>query len=225
MPRSRISSCTVAVAVALTVTGCGGGDDPERNAGQKPVEGTFVGKLKGGDALVAIVASPASGKQGKRELSVYVNDGKRLSEWFPSSVAGNRFTAKSADGDAELKGELSPKKVAGTVELADGKAVAYEAVPATGAAGLYDLSVSPKGKLTGASAAGIGLKGRTPLARGTGSLKLADGKRMKFVVTRDGAGNADRLRAGQMLLIVLGGGELRGAGKGDGDPAFFVRSS
>src|SRR5688500_8558802 len=88
MPRSRISSCLV-VALALTINGCGGGDSEREEAGQKPVEGTFVGKVKGADALVAIVAAPRSGKAGKRELSVYVNDGKRLSEWFPSSTAGN----------------------------------------------------------------------------------------------------------------------------------------
>lgn len=218
-----------AATLVLTLAGCGGGgQDDERNAAQKAVDGTFVGKLKGTDAFVAVVAEPVAGKQAKRELSVYVSDGKRLSEWFTGSVAENSFTARSADEDAEVKGKLNGTKVTGTVGLPGGKTVGYEAVPATGAAGLYDLSVSPKGKLSGASAAGIGLKGETPFSKGTGTLKLADGRRKKFEVTRGAADNAASLRAGQVLMIVLGGGELTGTGKGragdEGDLAFFIRS-
>ena len=218
-----------AATLILTLAGCGGGGGDERNAAQKAVDGTFVGKVKGTDAFVAVVAEPAAaGNQAKRELSVYVTDGRRLSEWFPGALSKNSFTATSADDDAEVKGELEGTKVTGTVKLPSGKTVEYEAVPATGAAGLYDLSVTAKGKLSGASAAGIGLKGETPFSNGTGTLKLADGQRKKFEVTRDAADNAASLRAGQLLMIVLGGGELSGAGKGragdEGDPAFFIRS-
>jgi hypothetical protein len=228
MSRSRISS-GAAVALALAIGACGGGGDGDsEQPAQKAVEGTFVGKVKGEDAFVAVVAAPTAGKGGKRDVSVYVTDGRRLSEWFPGSVEGNSFKAASADQDAEVNGKLTAKGVTGTLELPGGKKGGYEATPATGAAGLYDLSVSAKGRLSGASAAGIGLKGRTPFTDGTGTLELADGKRRKFEVRPDGRGAADRLRAGQVLLIVLGGGELSGAGKGrtrDGDPGFFIRSS
>jgi hypothetical protein len=224
---SRISICLVAAIVLIPLAGCGG-DGDKGNSVEKMVDGTFVGKVAGTKAFVAVVAAPVVGKQDKRDVSVYVTDGKRLSEWFAGSGASNSFTASSDDRDAEIKGKLSGKAVTGTLKLPGGKTVDYQANTATGAAGLYDLTVSRDGELSGASAAGIGLKGEAPLERGVGTLKLADGKRHKFDLTGDAAAGAS-LKSGQVRLIVLGDGELSGAGKrrsvkGSGDPAFLIRS-
>jgi len=191
-----------------------------------PIDGTFVGKVAETDALVAVVAAPPAGKQPKREVSVYVADGRQVTEWFAGSAAANSFAASSDDRDAQVKGTLSGSAVTGTLELPGGKTVKYQAIPATGAAGLYDLSVSRKGELSGASAAGIGLKGETPLDSGTGALKLADGKRRKFDVTGLAGGDLPSLRAGQVRLIVLDDG-LTGAGKprsAKGGSAFLIRA-
>jgi hypothetical protein len=143
-------------------------------------------------------------------------------------VVRNAFTATSEDRDAKAKGELSAKGVSGEVALPGGKTVKYKATRATGAAGLYDLAVSSNGRLSGASAAGIGLKGRATLAEGRGSLELADGERHRFDVAEDSQGEAGGLKAGQLRVIILGDGQLRGAGKprpAAGDEAFFIRSS
>jgi hypothetical protein len=208
--------------------GCGGDDG---GGGNEPVTGTFVGRVQGTKAFVAVVASPAREGEDKRNVTVYVCDARRICELFSGSASGDDFEASSDDRDAKANGKLSAKAVTGTIELADRKPIRYKASQATATAGLYDLNVSSNGRLRGASAAGVGLTGRSTAPRpGTGSLKLADGKRLRFDVTSYSAGDPIRLRAGQVRLIVLTGGQLRGAGKsrrtaGGGESEFFIRSS
>ena len=231
MVKPTVWVCFVVVLLLAPLAGCGGKDSEDDKAVEKPLEGTFLGKVSGTNAFLAVVASPAAGNQDKRDVTVYVADGSKLSESLPGSVTGRSFSAASEDRDAEAKGKLSGDSVTGTVKLPDGKTARYEASRAAGAAGLYDLTVSPAGKLSGASAAGVGLTGKTVLRKqGTGTLKLADGTRHKFDVTAPGAGAAIPLRTGQVRVIILGDGELRGAGKrrpssGVGDSGFFIRSS
>jgi hypothetical protein len=222
---------TSAVLLLAALAGCGGdGDDRERGRKVKQIEGTFVGKAKGEDAFVAVVASPAASEDKRRELTVYACDAKRLCEWFSGSASGNSFTVGAERGDGEARGELTRKAATGTIELSDGETVRYEAVPATATAGLYDLTLSSSGKLSGASATGVGLTGKSTIPKpGDGSLKLADGKRLKLDVTRSSAGGSVPLRAGQVLAIVLPDHQLRGAARsrrtaGGGDSDFFIRA-
>ena len=98
------------------------------------------------------------------------------------------------------------------------------------AAGLYELTVSSGGELSGASAAGLAVKGDITLGkRGTGVLRLVDGNRLEFALTRKRAGDLAHLRAGQVRLIVLSG--RRAAGRGQGSALerprfeFFIRST
>jgi hypothetical protein len=207
-----------------------GGADGTGGAREAAIDGTFVGTLSETDAFIAIVASPAARGQDEREVQVYVSDGERLSERFSGqSVLRNTFVATTDDRDAKARGRLTEDSAEGSVELPDGKTVRYSAKPAAGAAGLYDLTVSSKG-LSGASAAGIGLTSASTLrAPGTGTLKFADGKRRTFDVTGGSASNPIRLRAGQVRLIVLPDGQMRGAvdrrpASGD-DSDIFIRSA
>jgi hypothetical protein len=216
----------IVLALVLPVAGCGGGDDEDETPANA-VDGTFVGKVSQTDAFVAVVVSPAARGQDRRDVMVYVSDGKRLSESFTGSATGSDFTAKS-DGDTQTKGKLSDNAATGTIELPDDKTARFQANRATAAAGLYSLEVSPAGKLSGASAAGVGLTGRIPARkRGTGSIKLADGTRHRFAVSRNSAGELVGLETGEVRMIVLSDGELRGAGKGRAPAGgeFFVASS
>jgi hypothetical protein len=225
--RPRVRVCfAAAIMLLVPLAGCSGDDSPNDEADkavevEQPVAGSFVGEVSGTKAFVAVVAAPAAGKKDSRAVHVYVADGRRLSESFSGSISGNRFVAKSDRGDAVAKGRLSGDSVTGTIELPGGTTVRYEAATPAGAAGLYDLTVSAEGELSGASAAGLGVTGEVTMrTRGTGTLELVDGTRLELEVTRNAAGGLVRLRAGQVRLIVLPSGQLRGAGGN-----FFIRSS
>lgn len=227
--QTRLLISFVVVLLLTPLAGCGGddGDDGEVQKKAKPVAGTFVGKVPKTQAFVSVVASPLVKGQDKRDVTVFVCDARRLCDWFSGSAAGNDFVAAAEEGDREAKGKLSRRAATGSIALPDGKVVRYVATAATATAGLYDLTVSSNGKLRGASAAGVGLTGKSTLEdRGTGTLKLADGKRLEFVVTRSSADDPVRLRAGQVRLIVLPDHQLRGAGKSSrGGSDVFIRSS
>jgi hypothetical protein len=224
LTRTRTCLSCLAVLIAVPLAGCGGEDRAAVQGKSKPLAGTFLGKVSGTNALVAVVAAPPTGKEKRQDVTIYLSDGGKLSEWLGGAVTRNSFAATSEDRDAEVKGELNGSSVKGTVKLPDGKTARYEARRATGAAGLYDLTVSPRGKISGASATGIGLTGKTTLeADGSGRLKLADGTRHKFDVRA--AASELELESGQLRLIVLGDGELRGAGRARGSEGFFIRDS
>jgi hypothetical protein len=231
----------------LALAGVLGGESAEGDGGnagktanppavQKPVEGSFVGKVAGSNALISVVIAPAESGQNERAVEVYVTDGNRISESFSGSISNNSFVAESDDGDSEVKGDLRGESVRGTVELPDDKTVRYKAARPAGAAGLYDLTVSATGRLKGTSAGGIGVTGRiellegTDVLEGTGVLRLADGRRLRFDLAEAPASDLVGIRSGQVRLIVLPNGRVVGAGKrrsaseGDGS-SFFIRSS
>jgi hypothetical protein len=221
-----------AVLLLAPLGGCGDDDDDDdgdRAETPKPVAGTFVGKARASDAFVAVVAEPATKGQDKRGITVFVCDAKSLCEWFSGSASGNEFTAETERGEANAT--LNADMATGTVTPADGETVRYRAGSATATAGLYDLTVSANGRIRGASAAGVGLKGRSTLPReGDGSIELADGRRLKFDITRNSGDDPVRLAAGEMRLIVLQDGQLKGAAKSrpseGGDASdFFVLST
>lgn len=221
--RTRIWAWFVLGVLLVTpLAGCSGDDGPDGGRAEteandkdaKPIDGNFVGEVSGTKAFIAVVAAPIEDDQDEREVRVYVFDGRRLSESFSGTTQGNSFVAESAGSDAEANGDLSKGSVTGTVELPDGKKVSYKASRPGGASGLYDLTISANGKLSGASAAGLGVKGEITLGRrGIGTLRLADGKRIEFDVTRAAAGERIPLGVGRVRLIVLPDGQLRGVGK------------
>jgi hypothetical protein len=235
--RSQGTNAEQAVEADNAVGGSGDGDDrPDGKKAEKAVEadnavvGSFLGEVSGTQAFVAIVAAPAEAGKDSAAVQIYISDGRGVSEWFSGPISDGGFVAQSDDGDAETEGKLSSDSVTGTVVLPDGKTGRYEASPPSGGAGLYELTVSSDGELTGASAAGLAVKGEMTLGkRGTGMVRLVDGKRLEFALTRKRAGDLTHLRAGQVRLIVLSDGELRGVAKvrpsnGRGFE-FFIRST
>ena len=212
------------------LAGCGGDDDGDDEAQQeeaKLVDGTFVGKVRGTEAFVAVVASPAPKGERRRDAVVFVCDAEEVCEWLQGTASGNSFNVASDDDDAKGKGSVTAKSARGSVEIEGGDTLNFVASPAAATSGLYSLTVSAGGRFTGASAAGVGLTGRSSLPEpGPGSLKLADGTRLRFEASENSTGEAIRLPAGEVRLIVLPGKQLRGAGKtrGEGATDFYMRS-
>jgi hypothetical protein len=224
--RRGLRLSVTALLLLAPLAGCGGDDEDEGEKKTKPVAGTFVSKAQGSDAFVSVVAGPPAKGQSKRVITVFACDAKRVCELYSGSAAANSFTARPAGGEGEAKGELSSKVASGTIEPPDGETLEYKAGQATATSGLYDLTVTRTGRLRGASATGVALTGSVKLPPpGTGSLKLADGKRLKLAVA-ESPGDIAGLRPGQVRLIVLPDRRLRGAGKsrGGGKAAFLVRS-
>jgi hypothetical protein len=220
------SSAAAVMLLALPV-GCGGDDDDDNNGENRPrpVAGTFVGKLQGSQELVAVVAAPPVKGQDRRDVSAFVCDAKQVCTWFTGSAQGNALVAKSGEGEGETKVVLRGKTASGTVTLPEDGQGRYKASEATATAGLYDLKVSPKGKVTGASAAGVGLTGQLTLPPpGDGQVKLADGTRIKFKVTKASDADTANLQPGQLRMIVLPDGQVSGAGKSGGSD-FFVSAA
>jgi hypothetical protein len=218
----------VALLLLTALAGCGGDDNGNEEADRRarPVAGTFVSKVRGSEAFVSVVAAPRAKGEDQRAITVFACDARRLCDVFSATAAANDFTAKAAGDGGEAKGKLTAKAATGTIEPPEGKALDYKAAQATATSGLYDLKLSRNGRLSGASAAGVALKGNVELPPpGSGTIRLADGKRLKFDVVA-GASDAARLRPGQVRLIVLPDRQLRGAGRsrGGGGDAFSVRS-
>jgi hypothetical protein len=219
----------VPLLVLAALAGCGGGDDerPDETRG-KAIDGTFVGDVAGSDAFVAIVAGPAEKGKETRPVTLYASDGGGLSESLAGTVRGNAFTATSDDGDAKASGRLGGDSVSGTLTLPDGGEAAYRAARATAAAGLYDLTVSARGRLSGASANGVALTSEASLrAPGSGRIEFADGKRRRFRLTAD-APDPVQLGAGRLRLIVTPEGELSGGGAAQADGGeleLYIRSA
>jgi hypothetical protein len=226
----RIAAVLLAVLAVAALAGCGDDDDEGDGNGDEPapLAGTFVGKVSQTDAFVSVVAEPAGDSEEVGAVTVYINDGKGLSEEFAGDASGEEFEATAESEDATASGTLTEEAATGTVELPDGEA-RYTARAASATAGLYDLEVTGDGSLRGASAAGVALKGETPLPEtGAGSLELADGTKLEFELSAN-TGDPVELRPGQVQMIVLPGGQLRGAGlandAGGEDPGFFVSST
>ena len=170
---------------------------------------------------MAVVAAPQTGESVKREVSVYVCDGRTVNEWFPGSAEDGRFTIPSDDGDAEVKGTLEDDAVTGTAELPDGKAVSFETRRATGTAGLYSVTLLRTGEVRGTSETGGRLAGelgeparlgRKPPRRRypiTGTITARNGDTLDLA-GKAGAWTDD---PSEWRWVVLPNGQIRGATK------------
>jgi hypothetical protein len=97
------------------------------------LEATFVGKLEGSKALIAIVVS------GGKSL-VYVCDSEKMAQWFRGPVIDGAVEVKTANGE-QLSIRLSPEGAMGSL-VWGGQLYGFSAAPAEGMAGLYRTEAS-----------------------------------------------------------------------------------
>ncbi len=234
--KRMIMVLAMALALWLLVVGCAAQQKEEEGAGgqeesaqEESFTGSFVGDLieviddnSRVGAFLALVAQEPEDGAGQPEVRAYLSDGRSISEWFnEGSVEGVEFDLTS-DGGAQLLGSLKQDVdsswVSGQIFLADGTVLGFSAPPATGIAGLYDVSISGS-ELSGTSEGGGRLEGRlgdTPQEDGlypvAGIITPADGFPQDFqaFATPDASG--------ELRFIVLEDGRIQGGPKkGEGE--------
>jgi hypothetical protein len=148
----RANRCTL-ILFAAVAAGCG--DDNEEGTKPKPAKPSvrsFVGELRGTDALVAVVV-PRSG-----QAQAYVCDGRKLIDFFSGRAADGRLRLDSEDGDTKLAARVGSGSATGTVTLPSGKSHRFMAAGAAPPAGLYTGTLTSGGALRATSATGASLK-------------------------------------------------------------------
>ena len=206
--RPAVAALVSVLVVGLLTAGCA--DPEEEEKGPPPVAGHFVGATSDPDTFVAVVVDEAEQREDQRTVKAYLGDGYIIDEWFTDTLTGDSFDLTS-DGGARLMGELSSDAAAGTATLSNGASVSFEATPATGVAGLYNVSVYNDGRVSGTSERGGQLEGQignTPRPDGlypvTGTITSPDDRSQNFEAV------CGTNRAADIRLITLAGGQMRG---------------
>jgi hypothetical protein len=181
-----------------------------------PGSGTFVGEVPTLDAYFALVVGAGATTEEPREVRAYVCDGVAISTWFKGQAARNVIELTSENG-TWIAAVLTPEGAAGALALADGASASFMAPPATGVAGLYDVTLAPDGALSGTK---VGSSGRLAarvvedldeeMRLVAGVLTPEAGPRVPF------AAFATPDASGELQLIALPSGQAKGGGKKDG---------
>jgi hypothetical protein len=172
-----------------------------------PVEGAiFVGPTSDPDALIAVAMPP-----DKPEVDAYLCDGHDLAIWYTGPVMGAEPILDAGD-EGILNVRFSNTSASGNTTLTDGRSLSFVAAPATGIAGLYDVTLAGD-ELIGVGTTGQQMRGRLvetlPDGREllAGTIELADGSLRAFAAfISDGA-------EGDFRFIALHDGQIKGAAK------------
>jgi len=142
----RIAAVLATLALALIGTGCGD-DDDDGGGGEKTAEsgqveaGTYVGKVDGSNAYVALVTD------GKT-VDGYICDAKEISTWIGEDKLSDGGSVALSSRKGVLLGEATFEGDEATGKFViDGKPHDFSAEPASGEAGLYHTAKGTQGKL------------------------------------------------------------------------------
>jgi hypothetical protein len=165
LPSHITLTASVMLVLSLLVGGCGvgqgGASGQDEQSTQKPVVGEYVGTVSDKDAFVALVSEKPKEGEEKREVRAYLCDGQKINEWFVGQARTNKLKL-SSEGGARLDARLTDAAATGTITLpnGNGKALSFEAPPATGVEGFYVVSVpSEEGQLSSTSTRGAQIQG------------------------------------------------------------------
>lgn len=196
----RSASAALVVVLALwLLAGCGGGEEGQQAGGGQTEGGgggqeVYFGWLLGTRDIVAVafdVAAPD--KEGMREVRAYVCNGlggeETLAVWFWGSASeateqtGERQRLTSAGGQETLViGSLNDQEVRGTFTNSFGQTTRYAAFPATGGAGIYEVTLNEDLAYSGTSSDGSTLEARSDEEGNVeGTVTTAGGEEIEFV--------------------------------------------
>jgi hypothetical protein len=104
------------------------------------------------------------GPDGTRRIRLYVSDSEPEPRgdlaWFSGRFRGSSARLSAVGGGARLRARVDSGLVSGTITFPDGRKRRFFALPAGQGAGIYDVTVTPDGRLIGASEEGGRLTGR-----------------------------------------------------------------
>ena len=133
--------------------------DPSLN----PTPGFFFGRVAfERDVLGVKIDQPRA--DGTRRIRLYVSDSEPEPRgdlaWFSGRFSGSSATLTAVGGGARLRARVESDLVSGTIAFPGGRKRRFFALPAGQGAGIYDVTVTPDGRLIGASEEGGRLTGR-----------------------------------------------------------------
>ncbi len=153
------------LAVLWLLVGCGAlpqeGHQEQQQEVMHPIEGEFVGEVPQLGAFIALVAlEPQEEEEEEREVRGYLSDGKRLNDWFTTTLSGDVLRV-SGDSGIELSASLAPELTIGTIVLPNGESSDFQIPQASGIEGVYPLIVPPEDReLSSTSWSGAQLAGK-----------------------------------------------------------------
>jgi hypothetical protein len=120
-------SLSLLILFTLFLTACGGQT-------QTPITGSFAGQVESSNAFIGLATN-------SERLIAFYCDGTteappELWGWFRGEVSGNAFDLTNEGGD-RLAGEFSADGASGTITLANGTALTFQAEEVNEPAGLY----------------------------------------------------------------------------------------
>lgn len=120
--KSTLRFIVVILLASLLLAACGGG--------AQTVSGSFVGKVDGSDAFIAVVLHTNG------EVTAYVCDSSSISEWFKGNVDGTSLDLTNTSG-ARLTADLTPDSFTGTFTASDGSPLTFTVQQEDEPYGLY----------------------------------------------------------------------------------------
>ena len=213
MLRLGTAAVSLLALLGLSVVGCGGqqqgGSQGKEEESPQLVTGSFVGEIQEIDSFVALVADEPQDGEEAREVRAYLCDGLTINEWFRGSVTGDDLDL-SSENEVRLKGQLTSDAATGTFTNLNGDSVPFEASPATGIAGLYNVTLSDDGTLSGTSERGGQLEGQLGDQLQDGSYPVSGTITSPDGETQDFEAFASPEASGNLRWIALPDGRIRG---------------
>ena len=124
------------LGVVLLAAGCGDSHEDADDDDDAPLG--FVGTVEGTDAFVSVIVADSATEAD--EAVVYICDGDaELREWFRGPVDDPTNFELSNDAGASVTAELADESFSGQFTTATGSVHGFDAVKATGEAGLYEV--------------------------------------------------------------------------------------
>lgn len=178
-PLRRVIAAVSLLTLGLLVAGCGGGGEEQQaeqqGEQQQAEEGqeVYFGWLLGTTDIAAVVFDvSAPNAEGARDVVAYVCNGlggeDTLAVWFKGTVSeateelGETQSLTSAGGQETLEiGGLNDHEVFGTFTNSFGQKMRYAAFPATGGAGIYEVTLDEDLNYSGTSTDGSELEARS----------------------------------------------------------------